>query len=239
MKNQSGTVVGHISQLWRYPVKSMAGGPLLEAEISWHGLAGDRRWAFIRNGVSRSGFPWLTLRECADMSHYQPRLEDAEQPDRSALSVRAPNGEDYDILDPALGTALQAEGVRVIKQDRGIFDTFPLSIITTQTITSLSRRVDRELDTRRFRPNLLIRAIGDGEFPEDAWVGCVLRIGTARVRVDKRDGRCAVITIDPETRERDPTILRTVASERDGCLGIYASTVKPGKVAIDDEVLVE
>jgi uncharacterized protein len=49
--------------LWRYPVKSMAGEALVAAEVSWHGLAGDRRWAFVRDGVVRSGFPWLTLRE--------------------------------------------------------------------------------------------------------------------------------------------------------------------------------
>ena len=58
-RRQVGRVVG----LWRYPVKSMGAEELAEAEVSWHGLAGDRRWAFIRNGVVHSGFPWLTLRE--------------------------------------------------------------------------------------------------------------------------------------------------------------------------------
>ncbi len=39
------------------PVKSMGAEALGETELSWHGLAGDRRWAFIRDGKQRSGFP--------------------------------------------------------------------------------------------------------------------------------------------------------------------------------------
>ncbi|MFN0126324.1 MAG: MOSC domain-containing protein, partial [Verrucomicrobiales bacterium] len=65
----------------------------------------------------------------------------------------------------------------------------------------------------------MIEADGDSPYPEDDWVGCVLRIGTMRMRVDKRDGRCAVITIEPQTGERDPAVLRAVAQSRQGCVG--------------------
>jgi MOSC N-terminal beta barrel domain len=57
------TVVGRVAALWRYPVKSMAAEALDDAEVSWHGFAGDRRSAFIRDGQVRSGFPWLTIRD--------------------------------------------------------------------------------------------------------------------------------------------------------------------------------
>lgn len=70
-------------------------------------------------------------------------------------------------------------------------------------------------------------------------MGCVLRVGGMSVRVDKRDGRCAVITIDPQTTERNPAILRTVTRDRGGCLGVYGSTVQPGRVALNDLVFVE
>ena len=69
-----GRPVGRVVGLWRYPVKSMAAEPLAEVDVSWHGFAGDRRWAFVRDGVPQSGFPWLTLRERADMSHYRSLL---------------------------------------------------------------------------------------------------------------------------------------------------------------------
>ncbi len=238
-RSRSGTHAGRIVGLWRYPVKSMAAEPLVEADLSWHGFAGDRRWAFVRNGVVQSGFPWLTLRERGDMCHYHPSFEDPARPDKSPTVVRTPSGTTYDVTDPALAAELCADGAGVIRSDRGIFDTFPLSLITTQTIAELGRMAGTPLEVGRFRPNILVEASDATAFAEDRWVGCVLRIGGARMRVDKRDGRCAVITIDPVTTRRNPGILRTVARERDGCLGVYGSSLEPGRVALDDPVLVE
>lgn len=239
--HESGSIrqVGRVVGLWRYPVKSMAGNAIPEVDVSWHGFAGDRRWAFVREGVVRSGFPWLTLRERGDLNHYHPSFVDPAQPDKSATVVRTPSGAVYDVADPALAAELFTSAVRVIKQDRGIFDTFPLSLITTQTIDRLSEWVGSKLEVERFRPNILVEALDGMPFREDAWVGSVLRIGGMRMRVDKRDGRCAVITIDPLTSERNPEILRAVARDRQGCLGVYGTTVEPGRIAVNDLVLAE
>ena len=74
------TVVGRVVALWRYPVKSMAGEELDGAEVSWPGLAGDRRWAFIRAGQVHSGFPWLTMRERPELARYRPRFAEPAGP---------------------------------------------------------------------------------------------------------------------------------------------------------------
>jgi uncharacterized protein YcbX len=237
--SQNGRHVGRVVGLWRYPVKSMGAEELTAVDVSWHGLAGDRRWAFIRNGVVQSGFPWLTIRERKDMSHYRPSFVEPSRPDKSPTIVRTPSGDLFDVTDPALGAELSPDGARLIKQDRGIFDTFPLSLITTQTIVRLGEVVGAELDVQRFRPNILVEAADEAPFTEDDWVGCTLRIGGLRMRVDKRDGRCVVITIDPRTTEQNPAILRAVAQDRQGCLGVYGSTVEPGRVAVNDPVLIE
>jgi uncharacterized protein YcbX len=220
--------VGRIVALWRYPVKSMAGEPLEAADVSWHGLAGDRRWAFVRAGLERSNFPWLTIRERADMGSHQPSFVDPERPDASRTLVRTPAGEQLDVVDPALAASL-GEGVRVIKQNRGVFDALPLSLISTASIGSL--------DMRRFRPNLVVEA--PGAFPEDGWVGSTLAIGGMRMRVDQRDPRCVLVNVDPDTTERDASILRWIAQERETCLGVYGSTVSPGRVAVGDVVRLE
>lgn len=227
--------VGRVIGLWRYPVKSMAGEALPEVQVSWHGFAGDRRWAFIRDGVVRSGFPWFTLRERSDLSHYQPSFVDPAQPDRSATVVRTPSGAIHDVTDAALAEELSpGGGLRLIKQDRGIFDSFPLSLVTVQTIERLSKLLGFELAVARFRPNILIELFDGTPFCEDTWVGRDLRIGGMRMRVDARDSRCAVITIDPVTAQRTPDILRTVARERENCVGVYATTVQPGRIAMND-----
>jgi uncharacterized protein YcbX len=234
-----GRVVGCLVGLWRYPVKSMAGEALDDVDVSWHGLAGDRRWAFIRPGLERSDFPWLTIRERPGMAHYEPAFAEPGRPDASRTIVRTPGGEELDVTDPALAAEL-GDGVRLIKQNRGVFDVMPLSLITTQTIARLQRLVGDTpgLEPRRFRPNLVVEAADAEPFQEDGWVGATLTIGEMQMRVDQRDERCVMINIDPETTERDPRILRTVAQERQACLGVYGSTVRPGRVAVGDAVTV-
>jgi uncharacterized protein YcbX len=231
------TVVGRVAALWRYPVKSMGAEELDGVEVSWHGLAGDRRWAFIRDGQVRSGFPWLTIRERPQLAHYRPRFAEPDRPNASPTLVRTPSGGELDVADPALAAEL-GPGVRVIKQDRGVFDTMPLSLLTTQTLAGLGRLVGTNLAAARFRPNLLVEASGR-DFPEDAWVGRVLRIGALRMRVDQRDKRCVMVTIDPVTLHRNRAILRAIARERDARLGVYGSTVEPGRVAVGDPVELE
>lgn len=231
--------VGRVVGLWRYPVKSMGADARPDLDVSWHGVVGDRRWAFMRNDVPQSGFPWFTLRERSDMSHYRPGYAEPDRPEKSATFVRTPSGATFDVADPALAAELCPGGMRVIRHDRGIFDTFPLSIITTQTIARLEEVVGVGLDAQRFRPNLLVEASDPAPFAEDNWVGHVICIGRMRMRVDKRDGRCVVITINPVTSERDPMILRAVARDRQGCLGVYGTTVEPGRVAWGDPVLIE
>jgi uncharacterized protein YcbX len=231
------TVVGRVVALRRYPVKSMRAEELDGVEVSWHGLAGDRRWAFIRDGQVRSGFPWLTMRERPELAHYRPRFAEPDRPNASPTLVRTPSGEELDVTDPALAAEL-GPGVRVIKQDRGVFDTMPLSLLTTQTLASLGRMVGIDLVAGRFRPNLLIEALAGG-FPEDTWVGRTLRAGGLRMRVDQRDSRCVMVTIDPVTLDREPAILRAIARERDNRIGVYGSVVEPGPVTLGDPVLLE
>jgi uncharacterized protein len=234
----SSRAVGRVAALWRYPVKSMGAEPLEEVEVSWHGLAGDRRWAFVRDGMARSGFPWLTIREHPQMGRYRPSFLEPGRPDRSPTRVATPSGDQFDVVDPALAAEL-GHGARVIKLDRGVFDVMPLSLITTQTIASLGALLGAELDDRRFRPNLLVQATGDASFPEDAWVGSILTIGEMQMRVDKRDERCVMVNIDPATTDRDPSVLRVIARERQACLGVYGQTALPGRVAVGDPVLIE
>ena len=232
------TEVGRVAALWRYPVKSMAAEALDEVEISWQGLAGDRRWAFIQAGMERSGFPWLTIRERAEMWRYRPRFVDPDRPNASPTVVRTPTGEELDVVDPALAAQL-APGARVIKQNRGVFDAMPLSLITTATVARIGTLVDAKLDALRFRPNLLIQTNGEPAFSEDAWVGAVLRIGALRMRVDQRDERCVIVNVDPASGDREHAVLRAIARERQAGLGVYGTTVEPGRVAVDDSVRLE
>lgn len=231
-------VVGKVVGLFRYPVKSMAPESLQDVDVSWHGVVGDRRWAFVRDGIEQSGFPWLTLRQNPRLHRYRPSFIEPDEPETSRTVVETPAGRTLDVTDPELALDLWPEGARVIRQNRGVFDTFPISLITTQSVRRLGGLVGRSLEVGRFRPNILVDA-EDDPFPEEGWVGRVVRLGALRMRIDKRDGRCVVITIDPVTGERHPEVLRTVVEMRDGCLGVYGTTVEPGRISVGDSVAVE
>ena len=239
-------VVGHVAALFRYPVKSMRAEQLDAVDISWQGLAGDRRWAFIGDSNAYSGFPWLTIRDRPEMALYRPHFAEPDRPDASQTLVRTPSGAELDVAEPALASEL-GPGVRVIKQSRGIFDTMPLSLLSKQTVSSLGRLVGADLTAVRFRPNIVVDVDGDvdvdgsgsGDFPEDSWIGRILRVGTLRMRVDQRDSRCVLVTIDPDTLHRNPEVLRAITLHRDAKLGVYGSTVAPGRVAIGDAIELE
>ena len=228
-------VLGRVAGLWRYPVKSMAGEPLETAEVDWHGLAGDRRWAFVQDDLVRSNFPWLTIRERAEMAHFRPLFEDPERPEASRTLVRTPSGEEIDVADPALGDRLGG-GVRVIKQNRGTFDTMS-ALADRRPVDRDARRTGRH-DARgaALPADVLVDA---DAFAEDEWVGSTLRIGSMRVRVDQRDQRCVMVNVDPDTTERDPRVLRTIAQERDTCLGVYGTIVEPGRIALGDPIVLD
>jgi len=232
--------VGRVAALFRYPVKSMAAEPLSDVEIGWHGFVGDRRWGFIRPGMEESGFPWLTIREHPGMWQYQPSFVEPGRPDSSPTRVRTPSGEDRDVVDPVLAAEL-GEGVRPIRQKRGVFDTAPLSLLTTRAVANIAAEVGSPLDIQRFRPNLVVEVYDDipDRFPEDGWIGTVVRVGDAVVRVDQRDRRCVMVNVDPTTTGIDGTVLRTIAHEREGYLGVYGNVVTPGRVAVGDPVELE
>src|SRR3954468_15165307 len=227
---------GRVARLWRYPVKSRGAEAIEQADVSWHGVAGDRRWAFVREGLERSGFPWLTIRERADMGNYAPYFAAPDRPDASKTLVRTPAGDEVDVVDPALAAEL-GHGARVIKQNRGVFDNSPLSLITTQTVEEVGGWLDLALHPRRFRPNLLVEAANGQPFQEDEWLGSALRVGAMTMRLDQRDSRCVIVNTPPVTGERDPAVLKALAQRRENCAGVYGSTVEPGRIAVGDPVL--
>jgi hypothetical protein len=231
--HELGEQVGHVAGLWRHPVKSLPPEPLRVAEVSWYGVAGDRRWGFVRASAAAGGFPWLTLRERPDLARHRPRLVDPSRPDASPVVVTTPSGAEHDIRDPALAAGLGPD-VHALKLDRGAFDASPLSLVSTGTVASLASLVGSPPAVGRFRPNILLEGTG-----EDALVGCTLRAGTVSFRIDRRDRRCRVVDVDPVTgtRDPDPRILRAIARHRGAHLGVYATPVTVGTIAVGDPVM--
>ena len=234
---RTGVQAGIVTGLWRYPVKSMAGEAITSADLSWAGIAGDRRWAFLRPESGSSGFPWHTIRENPAMSTYVPRLLEPGRPDNSAVEVQAPGGTTYRITDPGLADELGA-GVRVMRLERGMFDAMPVSLITTGTVSALCTLAGVPGSELRFRPNLVITPVSGAPYTEDEWVGCSLRIGAAAIRVDRRDTRCVIPNVNPGTGQPDAPVLKAAGRHHDACAGVYGTTIRPGLIRVGDPVMI-
>jgi uncharacterized protein len=226
--------VGVVAALWRYPVKSMAGEALAEASLRWTGIEGDRQYAYLR-ASDRSRFPWLTGRDMAGLVRYRPRYLDPGDPRRSPVRAVTAAGVEHELgdLEGPLSAQL-GEPVRLVQIGRGCFDSMPVSVVSEATGRAVGAAVGREVDLKRFRPNIVIAA----DVPEWDWVGGALVFGDgpARLRLNARIERCQMITIDPESAAKDPSLLRCVAQDFDNRIGVYGAIEAIGAIAVGDPV---
>jgi uncharacterized protein len=234
--------VGHISALFRYPIKSMAGESLDAVRIGWHGVQGDRRLAF-RRLADRSAFPWLTASRLPELLLYEPitRLDTTEE--TLPTHIRTPDGKEFGLTDEALlkeiATRHRAD-VELMQLRHGIFDEAAVSAITLGTIRSIAREAGCDADVRRFRPNLVIDTKGAQPFEEDGWVGKILEFGSdgtgPAISVTMRDERCVMINLDPDTAVASPEVIKTVVRMNENHAGVYGTVVRTGELRVGQVV---
>jgi uncharacterized protein YcbX len=234
--------IGRIKQIYRYPVKSLAGEELTSAELGWHGIHGDRRYSFVRAG-NMTDFPWLTASKMPGLIRYQAYHGKGDDPSSPIVRVRTPEGADLEVEDETLRKQLAASfgaEVALIRVGNGIFDDSPVSLISTTTLRTLETESGCTLDVRRFRPNLLIEPIDNTMVNEDAWVGKTIMFGNRpnapSLRVTLQDVRCVMVNLDPETAESDPRVLKTIARSKNNCAGVYASVLHTGDLSAGDRI---
>ena len=230
--------IGEVEALFRYPVKSMRGEALDDAPLGWHGIDGDRRFAFRRVDV-RSGFPWLSASGLADLLQFTPSRHD----DTTGLltHVRTPEGAELPILGEALAADVErrcGERVEMLHLKHGTFDEAPVSVITSDTVREVSRLAACAPDVRRFRPNVLIHSSGAVPFEEDEWVGGVLTFGDdgPAVSVTMRDLRCVMLNLDPDGGARAPEMMKAVVRVNENHAGVYGAVTRIGRLAVGQTV---
>lgn len=251
------TTIGAVESLWRYPIKSMRGQEMPEAFMGFAGIYGDRCYAF-KNSAARKGFPYLNANVQQQMLLYRPQFrhpERASQPpnlteatsiapgitpanadaEDMLLDVVTPSGEILSVDNPAL-VKLLGEGISeknqltLVRSDRALTDCRPVSLISLQTIRQIESELGIPLDKRRFRANIYLNFASEGDgVAENNFVGRRLRIGPkATIMVLERDPRCKMISLDPDTSEHNPEVLRKVAQAHGAFAGVYCAVLVEG-----------
>lgn len=218
-----------VRELWRYPVKSMAGERLQSCRVTEQGLEGDRRWAFIDHSPNRDG-KWFNIKQHSALMRYRARLVDG------SVDLVAPDGSSVG-LDGDLLRRFEGESERPLELRElpgGNFDDSHILIINLVSVEAFALEAGMLVDHRRFRANLYV----DGLEPDQElrWLGRVIRAGEAELEVTDRCERCKVITMDPDTTEATPELLRVLVELHDERMGVYCRVVKPGTVGVGDFV---
>src|SRR5262245_59238812 len=256
------SIVGKVESLWRYPVKSMRGEELGEAFAGYPGVYGDRVFAF-KSSASSPGFPYFTARDQRRLLLFRPRFR---YPDKAALPVNlteadkmgagplsadvselmidieTPDGKTVAIDDPSLIEMLLSESdkkhqLTLMRSHRAMTDCRPVSLFSVQSARQLSQETETPIDKRRFRANVYLDLATDNGFGENEFVGRSLKIGPKVVlRVLERDPRCVMITLDPDTSERTPSVLKKVAQAHEGMAGVYSAVIIEGVLHKGDPV---
>jgi uncharacterized protein YcbX len=234
--------LGHICELVRYPVKSMAGTATDSAFLGWHGLDGDRRFAFRRLG-DHSDFPWLSASRLADLLLYHPFGLDESSGEPLPTHVRTPAGAQVELRSAELQNEVaerSGSSVELMKLKHGIFDDASVSVISLATIAGIGREAGADLDRRRFRANIVLDTSQAEPFLEDGWVGGTLVFGETEPRpavsVTARDVRCMMINLDPDTGTQDARVLKTVVRLNKNTAGVYGTVVQTGTIHVGQAV---
>jgi uncharacterized protein len=207
----------YIKEIWRYPVKSLAGEQLEQAQVSEIGVDGDRRVVVVdtrgRIVTARTRPKLLSLHGSLG-DDGEPRINGRPWSDAESLRL----------VQEAAGPGTQLVQV----QGAESFDILPLSVATDGAVAYLG------VDRRRFRPNLFLGGV-EG-LAERQWEGAALRIKNVVIRMKQLRGRCVMTTWDPDTQEQNPSVLRRIAKELEGTLSLDSLVEKPGTIHVGDPV---
>ena len=207
-----------IAELWRYPVKSMAGEALQSAELHADGIVGDRV-VLVRDGRGRV----VTARSRpALLAHHGTLGADGEPRVDGRLWRRADVQRD-------VRAAVRDQGAELFRWDGPErFDVLPLLVATDGAVEALG------YDRRRLRPNILITGVPG--LAERQWEGGTLYVGEVVIGIQNLRQRCIMTTFDPDTQEQDVEVLKRIHREFSGSLALNCFVISGGTVHVGDSV---
>lgn len=218
-----------ISELWRYPVKSMLGEKCQNLELEARGVKGDRLYA-IRDadGKFGSGKNTRRFRKIDGLATFTATLVE-DQP-----SIVFPDGAtmcDGDQgIDDALSSALGQAVTLAREASVSHLDAGPVHILTTSSLAWLKRKLPGcGIDARRFRPNIVVDVPGE-KLVERVWLGKIVTIGDVTLKVQDQTERCGMVAFQQADLEFEPRILRTITQQADLQFGVYADVIDPGRI---------
>lgn len=213
----SGDGAMHVQALWRYPVKSLRGEPLGQAEMTRDGVLGDR---LVHVGgphgplTGRTRHGLLTLSGTTG-DDGQPLVDG--QPWRSASALEL--------------VRQQAGSEAELRAHTGP-ERFDITNLLVATDGELAALPGPAIDVRRLRPNIVLSGVVGRA--SDAWPGSALAIGDALIGAHSPRGRCIVTSIDPDDGSQDLEVFRRIRRDAGNLLASNCWVITPGTIHVGD-----
>ncbi len=159
--------------------------------------------------------------------------------------MTTPEGVTYDdIQDPSFISDLESisgRSLRVHVTHRGQFDARPVSLISLSAVSKIGEDMGMPIDKRRFRANFYVQWENQEDpFFELTLVDKTLKIGDhLELTIVERDPRCKAITLDPDTAETTPKLLKYLARNHDGDAGVFGAVLQRGRVNKGDPIFLK
>jgi uncharacterized protein YcbX len=219
-----------VGELWRYPVKSMAGERILEAEFGPQGIPSDRGLAAFEVGLQSKEKP-LSARDLAGLLKFRASLKTGVV--QVAGPELAPVCWDHESVGPSISRQCRRElALRPVAG--GAFDDSPILLVYLATVAALSEEMGSPVDHRRFRANIYLEGAGIVAHSESHLLGRQIRCGRAVLQATDACPRCSIPTRDPDTWANWPQLLRHLVQSHDEVVGVYCKVTVPGPVAEGD-----
>lgn len=239
------TAIGNVIEIWRYPTSSIGGELIAQARLTPAGVHNDRRYALIDAATGMPAAPERELR-------WRPAL--------NIISTTPPG--DVPVLHFPDGLVLPLDDLQINQHLSGYFGFpvmvavhepygqypvtrprylhAPVHLVTTASLQHMAAlRNGEPLDSRRFRPNFVVRNADDRGFAEDAWTGARFRLGEVVLEVKEQTKRCGVTFIAQPGLPEDPDILRSIVRNNKRHFGVYATVERAGTVRLGDDLVRE
>tara|TARA_Y100001968_G_C19362585_1_gene720645 strand:+ start:232 stop:996 length:765 start_codon:yes stop_codon:yes gene_type:complete len=243
-----------VDQIWRFPIKSLGSEAVKKTTLQKNKtIVGDRIWAltyensrfdikrptwypcqvFLRCSIAPLFAAVGTQRDDSDdtITFTHPKLKSI----RLNLEDATHRKQFVEWVAPICPENAPKPSALCRVPDRGMTDTdYPsVSLNSLSSLRDLSKRVNSELNPKRFRGNIWIEGLEP--WSELSLIGQEVRIGQVRLKVIEPIVRCNTTKTNEITGVRDVDTLSTLEkSFGHKNFGVYCKVLCNGDIGIDD-----
>jgi uncharacterized protein YcbX len=241
-----------VASLWRYPIKAHGREQVPQTDlIAGRCMPGDRVWAIAHQNSKATNAEWARCgnftRACNSPTLQAIALTTAEDgrltlthPERPTLHVD-PDTDEAALLNwlkPLMKDDKFQPSQVISVPDRGMTDAnFPsITLCNHASHKAVEHRAGLDISIHRWRGNIWLDDLP--AWQETDWVGKIVQIGEAQLKVIEPTTRCKATAANPQTGLRDLDVLALLDSFGHQDFSMQAEVIRGGSVRPTDKVIV-